>query len=324
MKDFIKQLKFDPNKMKRLNEIILKQPDVIVGGKNSLSRSDFMMSSVEGKPMKITNMIKLLEMPRFIAKVIPNMKRSTEQSIISSESLSANPQQPLTLASPEIIAIIEKIAKNWNCTSIGYTQVPDELIFQNCGIMYRSAIVLTMEMDKHKISQAPSLNTMETVFQSYADLGEVVNIIAAKLRELGYGAHAGPAIGGSAYYPELAQSAGLGYRGRNGMLISPENGSSQRIAAVYTSIEHLPFATENKHEWISRFCAKCGKCIKACPSQAIYPQPQKYENNDYRSYVNGTKCRNSFMKYGCSICIKVCPFVTTGYAKLHKLTAELI
>lgn len=315
MKNFFSGMKFDPQRMDRINQIILQQADVIIGKTHSLKRADFMPSK-DKKAMKITKMIKLSELPKFFKKVMPNMQRSNKQAMISSETLVKNPKNPLLEADQRLILEIEQLAKDWNCTAVGYAKVPEELIFQKCGIVYHNAIVLTMEMDRAKIALAPSIETMETVFQSYADLGEVVNLIADKLRERGYGAHAGPAIGGSVFYPELAQLAGLGYRGRSGMLISPVNGSRQRIAAVYTSMENLPVVTENKHQWVKDFCAQCGKCVKNCPAGAIYEQPEKYDNNEYRSYINGTKCQTSFMKYGCSICIKVCPFATVGYEKL--------
>lgn len=316
MKSLLAKMKFDSQRMNKINQIILEQDGVVVGNQQSVERADFMSSSGK-KSMKITEMIKLYELPKFIRKVMPNMQRSNQQALISSETLVDNLKDPHWEVNNELLRDIEALANQWNCTAVGYARVPEELIFQSSGIIYRNAIVLTMEMDKKKIAQAPSIETMETVFQSYADLGEVVNVIARKLRERGYGAHAGPALGGSVFYPELAQLAGLGYRGRSGMLISPLNGSRQRIAAVYTSMEDLPVAKENKHQWIQDFCARCGACVNSCPAGAIYERPQKYENNDYKSYINGTRCQTCFIRYGCSICIKVCPFATIGYEKLH-------
>ncbi len=38
---------------------------------------------------------------------------------------------------------------------MGYTEVPREHIFRNRAILFKNAIVLTMEMDKEKIKTAP-------------------------------------------------------------------------------------------------------------------------------------------------------------------------
>ena len=84
-------------------------------------------------------------------------------------------------------------------------------------------------------------------------------------------------------------------------------------AAVFTDIENLPLSQFNEYEWIPDFCSTCGKCIRSCPANALYEEKQLDEWGQLTT-TDGDKCILYFAKnYGCSICIKVCPFTTKGY-----------
>ena len=64
---------------------------------------------------------------------------------------------------------------------------------------------------------APNPDTAVMVHETYNQLGLVSNKIADWLREQGYAAHPGHPLGGFALYPPMAQAAGLGWRGINGL-----------------------------------------------------------------------------------------------------------
>lgn len=192
------------------------------------------------------------------------------------------------------------------------------MIFKEKAVLHDNAIVLVLEMDKDKIAKSPSRETVGMVMNTYNNLGIAANKIAKFLRNHGYSAHASHPLGGIVLYPPLASSAGLGWHGRHGLLITPEFGPRVRLAAVFTNITNLPYAEENPHSWIPKQCETCGKCIKSCPPKSLYEQPIIKENG-LKTHNDSTKCFPYFTgNYGCSICIKVCPFSTTGYKKLHE------
>lgn len=63
---------------------------------------------------------------------------------------------------------------------------------------------------------------------------------------------------------ELAQRAGLGWVGRNSMLIHPKHGSYFLLAEMLLSIElesDAPFATDH--------CGSCTRCLEVCPTDCI-------------------------------------------------------
>jgi epoxyqueuosine reductase len=238
----------------------------------------------------------------------------------SLRSLGRNPDQPKTEAPADLTADLEAYLLGLGASSVGYTRVPERWIFQNKAILYTNAVVLTMEMDKPRIESAPSQDGLEAVLEIYRDLGRIANKGAGYLRKRGYSAHAGhPLI---ALYPPLAQLAGLGWLGANGMIVTPEHGPRVRLAAIFTSIENLPFSTQNEHQWVEEYCDACQICVRKCPVEAIMPEPQRHENGQI-TYVSNERCFPYFSDYyGCSVCIAVCPFSRSTCQSLRQQFAQ--
>jgi epoxyqueuosine reductase QueG len=231
-------------------------------------------------------------------------------------SLKKNPKQPKTHVPEGFLVDLEQYAKSLGVSSIGYTRVPERWIFQGKAILHLNAIMLTMEMDKVRIDTAPSVDGLQAVIEIYRDLGIAANRIAMHLRRYGYSAHAAHPLMGPALYPPLTQMAGLGWLGMSGLIVTPEHGPRVRLAAVFTNIENLPFSTQNEHAWVEDFCAKCQICIRQCPAEAILPEPIHHENGQTTCVIN-PRCFPYFGdNYGCSVCIKVCPFNNASYDRI--------
>jgi epoxyqueuosine reductase len=102
-----------------------------------------------------------------------------------------------------------------------------------------------------------------------------------------------------------AVRAGLGWIGKNNLLISPALGSFTFIAALVSDAV-LEYATQQEK---SR-CGKCTRCVDACPSRALQP----YRLNAHRciSYHNKRKGENGVpLKnycFGCDYCQLACPW----------------
>ncbi len=234
----------------------------------------------------------------------------------SLRSLGKNPAEPKIEISPETLAELGDYLLDLGASSVGFTRVPDKWIFQNKAILHANAIVLTMEMDKVRIDTAPSQGALEAVLEIYRDLGKIANQGADFLRARGFSAHAGHPLMGMALYPPLAQAAGLGWLAANGLIVTPEHGPRVRLAAIFTSAENLPFSEENDHAWVADFCQSCLLCVRKCPAEAILTEPVRGENGQI-SYVINERCFPYFSDYyGCSVCIKVCPFNQVPYEQI--------
>ena len=249
-------------------------------------------------------------------RLVPTMLACLAGIRESLESLDDNPAQPGTEANQALIDDLEAEAFRLGAASIGYTKLPRRWVFQDKAVTYDNAIVVSMEMDADGINSAPSVACMRVVMETYRDLGRINNSLARFLRDRGYGAHAGHPLNGLALYPPLAQMAGLGWMGLNGLIITPEYGPRVRLAAVFTSIQNLPESKPNTHNWIRDYCETCRICHKKCPPDAFYENPVEHDGGQV-TYVKNELCFPYFNLYhGCSVCVKVCPFNHQPYEKI--------
>lgn len=107
-----------------------------------------------------------------------------------------------------------------------------------------------------------------------------------------------------------ARQCGLGWTGKNTLLIRPGKGSFHFIAIILTDLVIEPDPAETDH------CGKCHLCIDSCPTGALEKpfelNPSKCiayltldEEGDLPSEMK-EKFRNRI--YGCDICQDVCPY----------------
>jgi epoxyqueuosine reductase QueG len=231
---------------------------------------------------------------------------------LSVDSIPENPVNASAQASPDFLEELKEFAKSHGVSPLEFVKLPRDLIFQKMGVLFDNAIILAMEMSKDKIDKAASQETLTMVFGTYDDLGKAANRIAEFLRQKGYAAQADHPLGGLVLFPPLAQKAGIGWIGKHGLLITPEFGPRVRLAALYTSIENLPFADSNDHGWIEDYCKICGICINQCPPKAILEEKTIHDTGR-ETNIKQQECFEYFAQYyGCSICIKVCPFSKAG------------
>ena len=221
-------------------------------------------------------------------------------------------------AAPEFIAALEAMAIEAGAKNVAYVKVPRNAIFRDKGIPHQYAIIFTVEMEKEPIDSSPSFDSQEEVMRGYKNMAIISNKLARHLRKHGYAAYPGTALGGVTDYPHLAELAGLGAIGYHGLLISPDEGARLRINTIYTNISNLPIQSENEHLWIRDFCAKCRKCIRSCPVDAIYQEPVPRGDSGMQC-IDHAACRDYFAQnYGCAVCLAICPFSQVGYDKVKR------
>ncbi|MDR0693716.1 MAG: tRNA epoxyqueuosine(34) reductase QueG [Prevotellaceae bacterium] len=102
-----------------------------------------------------------------------------------------------------------------------------------------------------------------------------------------------------------AARAGLGWIGKNSLLISPTLGSFTFIAILVLDAE-LEYTTRQE----KNRCGKCTLCIDACPGGAL--SPYRLDANRCISYHNKRKGENGVLLknycFGCDYCQLACPW----------------
>lgn len=254
--------------------------------------------------------------PRQALSVLPVMGPLIWNMRKSSKLYDGTFEPTQNTADPAFIAQLEKIARDEGARDIKYVRVPPNAIFQHKGIPYQYAIIITVEMDKDELANAPSFEAFREVAKGYKNLAVIGNKMARFMRKKGFAAYPGTSLGGITDYVYLGELADLGAIGYHGLLITPEEGTRLRINTIYTNISNLPIETEYEHLWIRDFCAMCKKCIRQCPVDAIFDQPVPRGDGGMQC-IDHDSCRDYFHEnFGCAVCLVVCPFSQAGYAKV--------
>ena len=234
----------------------------------------------------------------------------------SIESLDRNPQSPKKTANIGFFIELENYATFLGANSLGYTDVPRDLIFKDLSIQHQNAIVITLKIDNYLYDGVPRRKIGALIHQTYNKLGRISIKMAEFLRENGYSAQPDHPIMGQVSFPPLAQKASLGWQGKNRLLITPESGPSVLLSAVYTSIKNLPKPPQNKHGWIEDYCETCKACIRECPSGAI-SGTSIYHKDGMIDATGPGRCFRIITKHrDCNLCINRCPFSREDYQKL--------
>ena len=101
---------------------------------------------------------------------------------------------------------------------------------------------------------------------------------------------------------EIAGLAGLGWMGRNNLLVTPEFGSQVRLVTVLTDME-LP-AGSNDFE--GGDCGTCRACVKMCPVGAIDDDPEHFDLDSCTAQLRRFSKSEKINSLICGLCIKVC------------------
>jgi epoxyqueuosine reductase len=110
---------------------------------------------------------------------------------------------------------------------------------------------------------------------------------------------------------DLAQRAGIGWIGRNSMLINPKFGSYFFISEILLDLELEP-----DPPFITDHCGTCTRCIDACPTDCILPN-RTLDATRCISYLTielkddipiDLREKIGDWTFGCDICQMVCPW----------------
>lgn len=99
---------------------------------------------------------------------------------------------------------------------------------------------------------------------------------------------------------EIGYLAGLGWIGRNNLLVHKEVGSRLRLVTILTD---MPLKPDKPSE---DSCGTCHACVEACPSGAIQERPEDFNRQLCFAKLKEFQRAHLVDQYICGVCVNAC------------------
>ncbi|MBI5966237.1 MAG: epoxyqueuosine reductase [Deltaproteobacteria bacterium] len=102
-------------------------------------------------------------------------------------------------------------------------------------------------------------------------------------------------------HKHVARQAGLGWIGRNNLLVRPDFGARLRLITVLTN---MPLKVDKPLPW---GCQDCRACLSSCPSQSIKERPEDFDHLGCYQQIKVLVKAAGISQNICGLCVKACP-----------------
>jgi len=159
-----------------------------------------------------------------------------------------------------------------------------------------------------EISDAPTKIYYHHYRQANIALDRIAFRVSAFIQAKGYKALPVPASQiidwesqrGHLSHKNIGRLAGLGFIGRNNLLVNPEFGARFRLVTVLTE------ARLERDAPIQTDCGSCRACIKVCPVGAIKERQEDFDHIKCYERLKEFRDRGIVGQFICGICVKAC------------------
>lgn len=199
-------------------------------------------------------------------------------------------------------------------TKYGYTKIS----YSSFSTEFQSALVLAVPYDKQlNIDNYTEEAFDKSILNAKYKLEQILKDIALVLKEERIKYYIPPVAQQSEEdllavfsFKYAAVNAGLGWIGKNDVLITEEYGPRVRLSAVLIDYPFEPGEriTESR-------CGTCSKCVDICPHKALKGvnwniNAQRSEIIDYHlcNQKRSAYIESHGRKHACGLCVVVCPF----------------
>jgi len=133
-------------------------------------------------------------------------------------------------------------------------------------------------------------------------------IVTSAIQDLGYQAMSIPASQivdwksqkGHLSHKHVAKAAGLGWIGRNNLLVNEEFGSRIRLVTILTNLPLVIDAPSLKD------CGSCQSCLSVCPAGAIKERQEDFDHLRCHEQLKTFAKALHFSHNICGVCVKAC------------------
>jgi epoxyqueuosine reductase len=101
-------------------------------------------------------------------------------------------------------------------------------------------------------------------------------------------------------HKRVAVGAGLGWLGRNNLLVTQRYGAQVRLVTVLTDLGLEPDRP------VENGCGSCRACIAACPAKAVGETAAEFKHLDCFALLKEFQSKRYVSQYICGLCVKAC------------------
>lgn len=215
-----------------------------------------------------------------------------------------NPHYPNNLISNDFLQEFADIAIASRFVGLSFSKLSEDFK-KEWDIDWDNIIILKYLMSDDILKMEPSDEKCKLMDEEFQEFGAKTFALADILRENGFKADLINPLDDRVSLRAIAMQSNDAVITRSNMCMFKE-GLNLGFFMIQTSIENLPFKTENELKWVEDYCSTCGVCIDRCPEKAFD------ENGKFLRKL----C--TAHREGCSRCINFCPFYKRGYEKVKK------
>ncbi len=196
--------------------------------------------------------------------------------------------------------------------------VEEEVIYAlpyavSIGIRLSRAVLST-------VKDGPNLLYYHHYRQINLRLDACATLISRKLEEEGFMALPLPASQivdwkrqyGHISHKKIANLAGLGWIGRNNLLVNETFGSQIRLTTILTD---MPL---NPGKRLDFGCNGCKMCLSVCPAGAIKEDPRDFDHIGCYKMITEMKNKRNIGQHICGICVEICKGKIREVLQAHK------
>lgn len=101
-------------------------------------------------------------------------------------------------------------------------------------------------------------------------------------------------------HKRIAIAAGLGWLGRNNLVVTPEFGAAVRLVTVLTDLRLEPGSP------LTANCGDCRRCLAACPANAIKERPEDFDHEACFQLLKEFQRKRFVSQFICGLCVQAC------------------
>lgn len=101
-------------------------------------------------------------------------------------------------------------------------------------------------------------------------------------------------------HKKVGELSGIGFIGRNNLLVNPDIGSRFRLVTILTDI---PLEPDKK---LKEDCGECMACISVCPAAAIKEKKEDFDHIKCFEKLKEFRNKRLVDQFICGVCVKAC------------------